>query len=250
MKGQGVIDTVADESRKLIYVEDQYFWSEEIASLLAKTLREEPELHMIVVLPRYFEQGGAVSTPPPRHGQSHAIDIVKEGGGERVAFYDITNEAGTPIYVHAKVCVIDDVWAEVGSDNINLRSWTHDSELSCTILDETRDEREPADPAGLGDGARKFARDLRLQLWKEHLQVDSDEGLLDPAEGFERWRSVAAELDAWYEAGERGPRPPGRIRTHHPGHNDPVTDKWAARVYRFALDPDGRPRNLRGTGRF
>ena len=237
-------------ARRLIYVEDQYFWSEEIAHLLAKTLKESPDLHMICVLPRYFEQGGTVSTPPPRHGQSRAIDIVKSGGGERVAFYDITNEAGTPIYVHAKVCVIDDVWAEVGSDNINLRSWTHDSELSCSILDSARDEREPKDPAGLGDGARVFARDLRLQLWMEHLQVDSTDGLLDPLEGFERWRSTAATLDAWYEAGEQGPRPPGRIRSHHPGHNDPITDQWAGRAYRYLLDPDGRPRKLRGTGRF
>jgi phosphatidylserine/phosphatidylglycerophosphate/cardiolipin synthase-like enzyme len=26
---------------------------------------------------------------------------------------------GAPIYVHAKVCVIDDTWATVGSDNFN-----------------------------------------------------------------------------------------------------------------------------------
>lgn len=237
-------------AQQLIYVEDQYFWSEEIASLLAQTLSDTPTLHMIVVLPRYFEQGGALSTPPPRHGQSRAIDIVKEGGGDRVAFYDIENEQGTPIYVHAKVCVIDDVWAEVGSDNINLRSWTHDSELSCTILDSTLDEREPKDPAGLGDGARRFARELRLRLWSEHLQMDDVDELLDPQQGFARWRDMAAALDAWYESGKNGPRPPGRVRGHHPGHNDSVTDLWAGRVYRYLLDPDGRPRPLRGTGRF
>ena len=68
--------------------------------------------------------------------------------------YDLDNDEGTPIYVHAKVCIIDDVWMTIGSDNLNRRSWTHDSELSCAIIDETVDEREPADPAGLGDGAR------------------------------------------------------------------------------------------------
>ena len=66
--------------------------------------------------------------------------------------------------MHAKVCVIDDVWCSVGSDNFNRRSWTHDSELSSACLDETRDDREPLDPAGLGDGARRLARELRLTL--------------------------------------------------------------------------------------
>ena len=33
-------------------------------------------------------------------------------------------------------CVIDDVWMIVGSDNLNLRSWTNDSELSCAVIDE------------------------------------------------------------------------------------------------------------------
>ena len=59
------------------------------------------------------------------------------------------------------LCVVDDIWASVGSDNFNRRSWTHDSELSSAVLDTTLDDREPRDPGGSGDGARVFARDLR-----------------------------------------------------------------------------------------
>ena len=55
--------------------------------------------------------------------------------------FDLENEPGLPIYVHSKVCVVDDVWLSVGSDNLNRRSWTHDSELSCALLDERLDER-------------------------------------------------------------------------------------------------------------
>jgi phosphatidylserine/phosphatidylglycerophosphate/cardiolipin synthase-like enzyme len=178
------------------------------------------------------------------------MKIIKAAGGERVGVYDIENERQTPIYVHAKVCVIDDVWAEVGSDNVNIRSWTHDSELSCSILDDTLDEREPRDPAGLGDGARVFARDLRLELWREHLGVGRDEGLIDPHEGFERWRESAAELDAWHTGNGSGPRPAGRVRFHDPGTQPRWADAVAPAMLRAFVDPDGRPRRLRKSRRF
>jgi phosphatidylserine/phosphatidylglycerophosphate/cardiolipin synthase-like enzyme len=45
------------------------------------------------------------------------------------------------VYVHAKACVVDDTWTCVGSDNLNLRSWTHDSELSCAVIDDTDTQR-------------------------------------------------------------------------------------------------------------
>jgi phosphatidylserine/phosphatidylglycerophosphate/cardiolipin synthase-like enzyme len=169
-----------------------------------------------------------------------------------VAVYDLENELGTPIYVHAKVCVIDDVWAAVGSDNLNRRSWTHDAELSAAVLDPTPDDREPRDPAGLGDGARVFARELRLRLWREHLGrgPDEDGDLLDPVEGFEAWRRTAAALTAWHEGGRHGPRPPGHAAEHDPGRVRPWAAWWATPVYRLVVDPDGRPRRLRRAGRF
>ena len=71
---------------------------------------------------------------------------MRAAGGDRVAVYGIENHAGTPVYVHAKVCVVDDTWATVGSDNINLRSWTHDSELSLAVLDETPRRARAARP--------------------------------------------------------------------------------------------------------
>ena len=46
---------------------------------------------------------------------------------DRVALYDLENHAGTPVYVHAKACLVDDTWATIGSDNLNRRSWTRDS---------------------------------------------------------------------------------------------------------------------------
>ena len=91
--------------------------------------------------------------------------MVREAGGDRVQVLDVENLQGLPVYVHSKLCVIDDVWAAVGSDNFNTRSWTHDSELTAAVLDSERDQRSPTDPGGLGDGARRFARELRLRSY-------------------------------------------------------------------------------------
>jgi phosphatidylserine/phosphatidylglycerophosphate/cardiolipin synthase-like enzyme len=232
-------------ARSFIYVEDQYFWSEEIATLYEDALRRAPELRMIVVVPRHPDRDGTLSGPANRLGQLAMMSRVADAGGDRVAIYDLENESGTAIYVHAKVVVIDDVFAMIGSDNMNRRSWTHDSELSIAVLDEDRDPRAPEDPAGLGDGARVFARDLRLSLWREHLGADSDHGLLNGVEGFERWRSSAAALDSWHENDRLGPRPAGRIRRHRPEPIAAWQRIWARPLYRTIVDPDGRPRALR-----
>jgi len=238
-------------ARSLVYLEDQYLWSEEVSGVLAAALERSPELHLIAVVPRFPDSDGKLSGPPNRIGQQAALKRLREAGGERVAFYDLENELGYPIYVHAKVCVVDDVWATVGSDNMNRRSWTHDSELSCAVLDPRRDARSPADPGGMGDGARVFARDLRLELWREHLGHGvPDAELLDPIRGFETWRRAALARDAWHDGGRKGTPPSSRVREHLTEPVGPWTARWAAPAYRILIDPDGRPSKLRRGRRF
>src|SRR5258705_7479708 len=163
-------------ARRLIYVEDQYLWSKRVAELFARALRDNPDLHLVAVIPRYADVDGRLALPPNMIGRRQALKTCIEASPHRVHVFDVENHEGTPVYVHAKVCVIDDVWASVGSDNFNRRSWTHDSELSCAVLDATPDGRPPADPGGLGDGARRYARDLRLALAAEHLDREPGDG--------------------------------------------------------------------------
>jgi len=176
---------------------------------------------------------------PQLLARARSLDLLQRLGGARVAVYGIENHAGTPVYVHAKVCVIDDTWVMVGSGNINRRSWTYDTELSCAVLGQHPD-------------GSSLAQRLRLDLAREHLDrdEDGDADLRDPLDAFEAFAASAQRLDAWYAGGRRGPRPPGRLRRHHPTPLPPSTMRWAEPLYRILYDPDGRPRPLRRAGTF
>jgi phosphatidylserine/phosphatidylglycerophosphate/cardiolipin synthase-like enzyme len=209
-------------ARRLIYIEDQYFWSDVVAATLAEALRREPELQVIAVVPRYPEEDGRVGGPPMILGQRLAWEQLRDAGGDRFSMFDLENASGTPIYVHAKVCVVDDHWMTIGSDNLNLRSWTHDSELTCAVVDP--------------DG--ELPRDLRTSLWAEHLGLPRDDPrLAEPADARALWA-------------ERVGSPGSRVRPHEPPALRASTRLWARTAYRSFCDPDGRPRTLRGSTHF
>ncbi|MFD9408138.1 phospholipase D family protein [Streptomyces sp. NPDC059989] len=244
-------------ARTLIYLEDQYLWSPRVVDCFARALGANPRLRLIAVIPSVPEQDGRLTLPMNLIGRITALGELRRAGGDRVAVYGLENHAGTPVYVHAKVCVIDDVWASIGSDNVNLRSWTHDSELSCAVLDRSGDARRPHDPGGLGDGARTFARELRLELMREHLDAQDGaeagpgagpwtaDALCDPEAAFDGFREAAAALDAWHAGGRRGARPPGRLRRYAPPDLPAVRRMLATPLHHALVDPDGRPMRMR-----
>ena len=45
-------------ARRLIYLEDQYMWSADVARLFAEALTAHPDLHLVVVVPRLPGPGG------------------------------------------------------------------------------------------------------------------------------------------------------------------------------------------------
>jgi phosphatidylserine/phosphatidylglycerophosphate/cardiolipin synthase-like enzyme len=226
------------QARQLIYLEDQYLWSKRVATLLARALRDNPELHLVAVVPRYPDVDGRFALPPNQIGRHEAVRACSRVSPQRVHVFDLENHSGTPVYVHAKVCTVDDTWASVGSDNFNRRSWTHDSELSCAVLDARGD----------------FARELRLRLLREHLdraEDGSEDGALaDPRTAVAEIIAAADALEAWHASGRSGPRPPGRLRPHRPERPSRFTRLWASPAYRMIYDPDGRDLRDRLRGRW
>ncbi|KAG6337311.1 hypothetical protein ID866_1773 [Astraeus odoratus] len=77
------------------------------------------------------------------------------------------------VYIHAKVCVVDDRLAIIGSANINERSQRgdRDSEVAAIIRDtDMIDGTMAGRPFKVG----RFAHSLRVRLMQEHIGVDVD----------------------------------------------------------------------------
>ncbi|HEY1485985.1 MAG TPA: phospholipase D-like domain-containing protein [Micromonosporaceae bacterium] len=216
----------------LIYLEDQYLWSVEVAEIFASALRRSPELKLIAVVPMFPDTSGLTGRAEVL-GRDYAMRILREAGGDRVAVYSPENHRGTPVYVHAKVCIIDDTWSCVGSDNLNIRSWTHDSEIACAVMD--------------ADGGTDFGRSLRLELNREHLDraQGDDADLRDPDGVFTAYRKSAEALDAWHADQNGGSRPDGRLRAYQAPHVPRLQRLAAVPIYHRICDPDGRPPGMR-----
>src|SRR5690606_10634355 len=101
---------------------------------------------------------------------------------ERFRIFTPFTTGGTPIYVHAKLTIIDDEILRVGSANMNNRSMGLDSECD-VFLDSARPANRDIGPA--------ITR-IRHSLLAEHCGL-TEEGV---AELLERHGSMIAMLDA------------------------------------------------------
>lgn len=96
--------------------------------------------------------------------------------------------------VHAKLYIVDDEYAIIGSAHVNNRSLTHDSEAICGIS-----EGAPFVACGYD-----FAHRLRIKLWAEHLNMNTPEGhaeLADGAAASVHWKEIpdGAHVQMWDE---------------------------------------------------
>lgn len=149
-------------ARRFIYAETQYFASRKIAEAIARRLAEPGGPEIVIINPEqadgWLEQQ-AMDTARARLFE--AIRRIDTHGRFRI-FHPFT-AGGVPIYVHAKLMVVDDLVLRCGSSNMNNRSLRLDTECDVTIDAE----------ANMGVGAAIAA--LRNGLIAEHLGVGADE---------------------------------------------------------------------------
>ena len=162
-------------AQRLIYLESQFLWSPEIVAVLEEKLRRPPsdEFRLLVVLPSSPKSGADES-----RGQVSALVDADDGAGRFLActLYARRGAFADPVYVHAKIGIVDDAWLTVGSANLNEHSLFNDTEMNVVTHDQG------------------VARDTRLRLWAEHLELSEGEVDGDPTVVIdERWKPIAKE---------------------------------------------------------
>lgn len=145
-----------------LYIESQYLASRRIANVLAERLREPNGPEIVVVLPRHAD--GWLEQQSMDGARHSLLHMLWEADTEnRFRAYHPVTSGGQPIYVHAKILVMDDSLLRVGSSNLNNRSLGFDSECDLAVEVRSGDDAE--------DQHRQSIRGVRNRLLGEHLDV-------------------------------------------------------------------------------
>lgn len=154
-----IMDQIA-AATSVIYLESQYFASDEIAQALSLRLREAngPDIIVInpVAAPQVVEEEAMHVTRTRLIKELRSVDHEN-----RLRIAAPVNAAEEPIYVHAKVCIVDDHSVRIGSSNINRRSLGFDTECDLTVTGQTAQ-------------TRRTIEGLRNRLLAEHLDCEVD----------------------------------------------------------------------------
>lgn len=150
-------------ARHSLYIESQYFASRRVAEAMAARLQEPDGPEILLINPEsadgWLEQA---TMDAARVRLVHMVHRADRHGRFRILHP--VNAAGTPIYVHAKIMIMDDRVLKIGSANLNNRSMGHDTECDLAV-----DAALAADP----EGTREAILALRHRLLAEHLDCDA-----------------------------------------------------------------------------
>ena len=128
------LDMIA-RARRTIYIENQYFTSQKIATALAERLKE-PDGPEIVLVTRLLSHGWLeeVTMQLLRSKHVHDLRAADRHGRFYACYPHITGLAEkTCIDMHSKVMIVDDEWLRVGSSNLSNRSMGVDTECDLVL---------------------------------------------------------------------------------------------------------------------
>ncbi|HEY6411756.1 MAG TPA: phospholipase D family protein, partial [Ktedonobacteraceae bacterium] len=200
---QGIAQQYANalsNANHFVYLENQYLWTHAFYGIDRPRLgTDSPDMERnIRELAAALRRGATVALVLPDHPnvgrdftdagltrlRAEAPEAAAQGRIQAfclAASSEVNGEEDyRPIYVHAKVTIIDDLWSTVGSANLNNRGMRDDTEMNVATLDG------------------ELARGLRMLLWAEHLELVGEESMLTVARhlGHQRQRRSVDEQAA------------------------------------------------------
>lgn len=208
--GYAYLQAIA-RAERFIYLENQYLWSPEIVDALINAMNRKHEgpFRIVTVLPAKAYTG--------KYDNDEHVRALQEADGGRGMYaaycpYSSGPALGPtgyhylPVYVHAKVGIIDDQWLTVGSANLNERGFVTDAEMNVQSI------------------SPEVARRLRVGLWSDHLHLDPAEiEAADPITLIDTvWKQTA---DRVTDAVKRRAMPPGGSIAHYVPGKSPGS--WA-----------------------
>jgi phosphatidylserine/phosphatidylglycerophosphate/cardiolipin synthase-like enzyme len=190
---QGIAQLYANalsNAQYFVYLENQYFWTHAFLGIdrprlgtdspdMERNMRElaaalQRGATVALVLPDHPNVGRAFTDAGLARLRAEAPDAAAQGRIQAFCLAASAEIDGAelyrPIYVHAKVTIIDDLWSTVGSANLNNRGMRDDTEMNVATLDA------------------ELARGLRMLLWAEHLELIGEESMLTVARHLGRQR--------------------------------------------------------------
>jgi phosphatidylserine/phosphatidylglycerophosphate/cardiolipin synthase-like enzyme len=162
-------------AERFIYIENQFLWSPEIEAVLSDKISNppHPDFRLLLLLPSKPNTGA----DDTRGVLGHLIETDDDAG--RLLACTLYARAGhlhDPVYIHAKIAVIDDNWLTLGSANLNEHSLFNDTEMNIVSHDP------------------ELARQTRLRLWAEHLERPIEEIPSDPIEAIDDlWKPISRD---------------------------------------------------------
>lgn len=143
-------------ARDTIYIESQYFSASSICEAVEARLREEDGPEVVIINPEAAKSELEDRAMHALRGRMIERLHAADPGGRFRIFYPV-NAADEPIYVHAKIFVVDDRLLRIGSSNMDDRSLGFDTECDVAFED--------------GENAKEAIRAFRARLLGEHLGI-------------------------------------------------------------------------------
>jgi phosphatidylserine/phosphatidylglycerophosphate/cardiolipin synthase-like enzyme len=162
-------------AERFIYIENQFLWSPEIEAVLHDKIDDppHPDFRLVLLLPSRPNSGN----DDTRGVLGHLIEADDDAGRILACtLFARRGDVADPIYIHAKIAIIDDKWLTLGSANLNEHSLFNDTEMNLVSHDP------------------RLAVRTRKRLWAEHLELPEDQIPRDPVEAIdELWKPISKE---------------------------------------------------------